>query len=168
MQDRTLNRYTPELRETVLRRFFQSEASARALSDEYGIPHSTLNGWIKRHKNQVMSEDESPADGRATDDRSPAEKFQLVVEAAALKDEQLGAFLRTHGIREGDLERWKQDALDGMSKTPKAAVSRKELQKVKRQLEKTEKKLGAANALLELQKKVQALWGEEDDSTPHK
>ena len=50
-------------------------------------------------------------EARSTDERSAVEKLPLLLKAKALPDEQLGAFLRESGIREGDLERWEQEAL---------------------------------------------------------
>jgi hypothetical protein len=62
----------------------------------------------------------------------------VVLEAAAIPDAELGAFLRTKGLHEAQLVEWRKHVTDAAScSTPHA------------------------------QKKVQALWGDEgDDTTP--
>jgi hypothetical protein len=104
---------------------------------------------------------------RSTDERAPEEKLRLLLKARALADEQLGEFLRREGIREGDLERWEQEALGGLQRGPSDAGKSRQIRELERRVHKSEKRLKEANALLELQKKVQALWGDEDDNTPH-
>ena len=103
--------------------------------------------------------------GRTPDDRTAQEKFALLLKARTLPDEQLGEFLRTEGLREGDLERWEQEALGGLEKGPSNEAQSRQVRELERQGRKTAKRLKEAEALLELQKKVQALWGDADDDT---
>ena len=103
----------------------------------------------------------------ASDKRSAAEKLRLVFTAKALSDEERGEFLRREGIHDDDLERWEEDALDGLEDEKTRAANRRRVRDLERQNKKQKKRLREAEALLELQKKVQALWGDEDDDTTH-
>ena len=99
-----------------------------------------------------------------------------------MSDGELGAFLRGKGIHMAQLEQWRAEGNE-VTSTPAPAAKKKrsskvtaeqrrirelekKLQSSERQLSRTEKKLRAANALLDLQKKVREIWGDGDDDTP--
>lgn len=99
---------------------------------------------------------------------SPSEKLRIIEQAAGLKDEELGAFMRREGLHDSDLEDMRAAALEGLA--PKVvkrgpSTAELELKKVKRELRRKEKALAEAAALLVLQKKFQALMEEEGDDT---
>ena len=158
--------FPPEVREAAVRRYLTTEISYRRLAAEISTSERSLRDWVKRHQaGQMKPPDEDLS--RSTDERAPEEKLRLLLKARALADEQLGEFLRREGIREGDLERWEQEALGGLQRGPSDAGKSRQIRELERRVHKSEKRLKEANALLELQKKVQALWGDEDDNTPH-
>ena len=138
--------------------------TARALSREVGVSQATLSTWLRRAKttgNTTMSQ--------RPQDKTPQDKFRLVMEAAALKEEELGAFLRREGIHSTHLEQWRSEMLGGLSPKPQSKRELRELKKKNKKLEKQLSRKDAAlaetAALLVLQKKVQDLWGDEDAST---
>lgn len=95
---------------------------------------------------------------------SPEEKLRIIMEASALSDEELGAFMRREGLHDADLEEMRAAALAGLQ--PKViqrgpSAQELELKKVKRELRRKEKALAEAAALLVLQKKFQALMEDE-------
>ena len=57
-----------------------------------------------------------------TDERSASEKLRLVLEARRLPELEQGVFLRREGIKDGDLERWEQEALSGLQAAPSQAA----------------------------------------------
>jgi hypothetical protein len=101
----------------------------------------------------------------ATDQRSAEEKLRLLVEASALTEQQLGEFLRREGLRDGDLERFRAEAMGGLGGQVHSEADLRRIQELERVNAKQGKRLREAEALLELQKKVQALWGAKDDDT---
>jgi len=100
-------------------------------------------------------------------DRSAEEKLRLVLQASQLDEEQLGAFLRREGIHEDHLRQWREAALGGLSSGGQALEERARvrIRGLEKELRRKDKALAEAGALLVLQKKVRALWGEEDDDT---
>jgi hypothetical protein len=105
------------------------------------------------------------AERRSTEQRSAEEKLRLLLEARALTEEQLGEFLRREGLHDGDLERWRAEALGGLGGQLHNDADRRRIAELERAALKQHKRLREAEALLELQKKVQALWGEKEDDT---
>ena len=95
-----------------------------------------------------------------------------MLEAAALSDEQLGAFLRSKGLHETHLQQWRLQMLNGLDKKSATAKkpkrSRAEAKKIKaleKELNRKDKALAETAALLVLKKKAQQIWGDEDDNT---
>lgn len=152
--------------------------SANALARESGISQATLSQWLldaaKLDAMKRTTRKHDAPDRPATpEDRTADERLQLVMEAARLSDEELGAFLREHGLHEAQLQEWRQAALDALAprrshQTPETRQLKQRLAATERELRRKEKALAEAAALLVLKKKVQDLWGDEDDDTPGK
>jgi len=85
--------------------------------------------------------------------------------ASQLSDAELGEFLRREGLRDGDLERFKAEALSGLGGAVHSPSDQRRIQELERVNVKQEKRLREAEVLLELQKKVQELWGAKEDDT---
>lgn len=95
----------------------------------------------------------------------------MVIETAAFNEEQLSAYCRRKGLYPEQITRWKEAAIDGNeSSRPLAKVEmqalkkdRKKIRRLERELSRKDKALAEAAALLILQKKAQAIWGEPED-----
>lgn len=156
--------------------------SATALSREVGVSQNSLSRWLreasvptptvppmaKKKKSQRSTSRKGSHRGRTAE-----EKLRIVLEASALSDEDLGAFLRREGLHEAQLEEWRAKAMEGATgalKAPHAKRSERtrEARKIKeleRELHRKDKALAEVAALLALKKKVQEIWGDEDDDT---
>lgn len=112
-----------------------------------------------------------PASGatRRLRERSAEEKLQIVNEAAKLSEAELGRFLREKGVFEIELLEWREMALAGLNREPAVRPATpaevKRARELERELRRKDKALAEAAALIVLKKKVQALWGDEDDDT---
>lgn len=141
------------------------------LADEVGVHQSTLSRWVKESgKTGTMSRKTIKSEGLRPDDKTPEEKFQLVMEASQLSDNKLGSFLREKGIHETQLERWRLEALGGLSThspsplpRPKNSSDSKRIKALEKELRRKDKALAEAAALLILKKKAEELWGDGDD-----
>ena len=165
--------------------------SAHALSAEIGVAQTTLSRWLreaesgsvenmkKKNKNKSKKKKENKANSGKTNDsiRRRAnvpleEKLQIVLEAAEKTEQQLGPFLRTKGLHESDLDRYREEVQKALSDIKKLGRQRNKdkqrLKEVEKELKRKEKALAEAAALLVLKKKVQAIWGDEDDDTAGK
>jgi transposase-like protein len=98
-----------------------------------------------------------------------SEKLRAVVEAAALSEQALGAFLRREGLHAAEVRQWREAAeaaLGGRSREKhQQAVDAKRMKALERELRRKEQALAEAAALLVLKKKVREIWGDEDDGT---
>jgi transposase-like protein len=154
--------------------------SASRLAEEVGISQPTLSRWLrdatqlgKEGKKDVKRREDLQAATVSPKDLPPAEKLRLVIEAAVLSDDELGAFLRRHGLHEAQLQEWRQmveeAALGALEKPgkrkPRQSPERKRIRDLERELNRKDKALAEVTALLALKKKLDALLGAEDDDT---
>jgi transposase len=170
--------YTTGFKTRMVQRMAGREGiSATALAKEVGVSQNTLSRWLREASvagPTMASMKKKPSSRNSSSrGRTAAEKFDIVLKAAALSDDELGAFLRREGIHEAQLEEWRAKAAEGATgalKAPHAKRSERtpEFRRIKdleRELLRKDRALAEVTALLALKKKVQELWGDEDDDT---
>jgi transposase-like protein len=155
--------YTEEFKNRVVQRYLSGSESSSEVAATEGIRAGTLRHWALQRQADAVKKNKPIA--QPVDERSAQEKLRLLFAAKGLPDSELGEFLRREGLREGDLERWEQEATDGLKPAAAGQATERQLREMEKRLHKTEKRLREAEALLDLQKKVQALWGAADDDT---
>jgi transposase len=148
----------------MVRKLMQPGApSATSLAKEVGITQATLSRWIRKHGTMVAMEK-----GKRSSDWTPEEKLRAIVETAHLTDEELGSYLREKGLHAANLEEWRKQSLLGMTEAALGGRRKKDpnaqrIKELERELLRKDKALAEASALLILKKKVEAIWGVEDD-----
>ncbi len=98
-------------------------------------------------------------------DWSAEEKLAAVLEAASLSEGELGAFLRSRGLHEAQLQQWRDQMVIGLEPKPAKRVETKRIRELEKELRRKDKALAETAALLVLKKKAQEIWGDEDDDT---
>lgn len=143
--------------------------SASQLAQEIGINQPTLSRWVRRASKVGSMRKQGNSLARRPQEWPAEEKLAVVTEAAALEGEALGALLRRRGVHQVQLESWRQQMLAGLE-MPKAKGSAgsapaRRVRELERELRRKDKALAEAAALLMLQKKARAIWGDADEST---
>ena len=131
------------------------------------MPYSTLHTWITMSMHKKMKTLDSKHACRPQEQTAEA-KLTIVIKTLTLTEAEQGAYCRSHGIYPQHLEEWKQQILAGLK--PMAYKDNKtehhqvmaENKKLKRELNRKEKALLKASALLLLKKKPTCL--PEDDA----
>jgi transposase-like protein len=155
--------------------------SASALSKQVNVPQSTLSKWLRMagvgpsygfpnnaHEYTKMAK---ITDSKRPNDWSAEDKLKVVLEASSLDDEQLGAFLRSKGLHQTHLDQWRLQMLNALQngfskkKSKRNNVDAKRIRALEKELRRKDKALAETAALLVLKKKVQEIWGDEDDPT---
>lgn len=150
--------------------------SIAELAAKTSVSESTLSRWLREATTvrRTMSDEQQnggrPPRARRPEDVSPGDKLRILREAARLDGPELGAYLRREGVHEADLERWRSTADEGalaaLAGRRQRSAEQKRVRKLESELRRKDKALAEAAALLVLEKKVQALWGDrEDDDT---
>jgi len=144
-----------------------------SLANDIGVSRSTLYRWASEADPLDLAVNSEPptftesmqrlANMKRPQDWNAEEKLAAVLEAASLSEEELGAFLRSRGLHEAQLQQWRDQMLVGLE--PKAAkrVETKRIKDLEKELRRKDKALAETAALLVLKKKAQEIWGDEDD-----
>ena len=99
------------------------------------------------------------------------ERLNIVVACSSLDDNELNVYCREQGIYPHHVKQWKLDFVNGNSAkesivlTSEMKVLRQENKTLKKELNRKDKALAETAALLVLQKKVHAIWGNDEDNS---
>jgi len=151
-------------------------SSATQLAGETGVAQATLSRWLKVASTvapKMARRDKQktpPTSPKRPQDLTAEEKLALVLEAATVPADELGAFLRRKGVHEAQLAEWRATATAALRPPSKrdrkaANVEARRVRDLERELARKEKALAETAALLVLKKKAQAIWGDGDDDT---
>ncbi len=154
--------FTQEFKQEIVKKILlPGGPSIPEMSRELGIVDSTIRQWVKKNaKAGVMSK---------SDLWTPEKKLQAVIETSSLDGEELGAYLREHGLHSEDLESWKQDFYRSQKgpgrprKDPDLAASQKREKSLEKDINRKNKVVAELSARIVLLKKSHLLWGEGED-----
>lgn len=153
--------------------------SLREVSNSLGIGVSTLTNWVVRSRNQElepvtdnnivslngMSKEKRPQDW------STEERLKIVIRCGSLDQEAINKLCREKGIFPHHVTKWQQDFEKGSSVEsqitgPSEMKNMKlEIKLLKQELNRKNRALAETAALLVLQKKAQAIWGNDEDNS---
>jgi transposase len=132
-------------------------ASAAQLARETGVRQQNLSRWLQEARSLPIMVDKPKA---AMREWTVEQKARVLAEACKLDGEELTAYLEREGVKLAEYEQWRI-ALDEGGRGS-ASIS-KRIRQLERELARKEKALAEAAALLVLKKKVQTLYGEDED-----
>ena len=143
--------------------------SVAELSRQEGISDVTLYTWRK----EAIARGEIVSGSGKLPEHWPAEaKLTTVIETATLSEIELSQYCREKGLYPEQAKAWKQACLDGQraalqqsqSEREQTKADKKRIRELERELNRKEKALAEAAALLVLRKKLNALWGDDGDN----
>lgn len=158
-----------DLKKEISQQFAKRKISAQQMAKDNNVCVKTLYNWAYKYGNYRFM-------GKSY---SIIQRVKLLIKYESLKDSEKGNFLRSNGLYDEDLNEWKNQIND-LPNTPttkdhtseKSMVSlmkaelkmtKKLIAKKNRELKDSDKKLKEANALLDLKKKVDALFENKDE-----
>ncbi len=162
-------RYSSKRKEAVLRKMMPPyNRPIKQLAEEEGISEATLFNWRKqaRERGLLMPSGDSGPEGWSAQD-----KFAAVLETAAFNEADLSEYCRKKGIYPEQLLQWRKacekandwDREANRRLKAEKKSDRQRILKLERELRRKEKALAETAALLVLQKKAQAIWGDPED-----
>ncbi len=130
------------------------------IAKETGLKTTTLYSWKRRYL-------KGKGNSKIKERYNKEERFHFIVESASLNEHEISEYCRSKGIYPGELVKWKNEFLKVSNPSDsvkdelsKERQNRKELEK---ELKRKEKALAEAAALLVLEKKLQAIWEEDEE-----
>lgn len=142
--------------------------SIAELSKKTGITQSTLYSWLKIARSSKPLD--IPKRVKRVSTWTKKEKLKALLDTANMSEEQLNAYCRKSGLYPPQLDQWKEELineLEGKGSSQKKSEQIKaleaEVHQLKKQLNRKDKALAEASAVLFLKKKAQELWGDRED-----
>lgn len=162
-------RYTEEFKAQIVRKMMPPNALTVAeVNRETGISGATLYNWRNDYRKKGNA---VPADSSNPESWSGENKLAVIIETAAMNEQELSEYCRRKGLYVEQIARWREAAIAGndsnerLSKAERQALQkeRKKNRRLSSELNRKEKALAETAALLVLKKKAQAIWGEDED-----
>lgn len=164
-----MKHYSQDYKQSVIAQMVPPHnRSVSELADEMGISQQTLYSWRNkaRKEGQVV-----PGDGKSSAQWSSADKFAVVLETAAMNEAELSEYCRSKGLYPEQVAEWKASCMQANASAQEitkanrvqAKQDEKRIKKLESELRRKDKALAETAALLVLQKKARALWGESKD-----
>ena len=164
-----MKKYSTEHKQAIIAKMMPPyNVRVSVLSEETGISQQTLYSWRNKAKREGLV---VPGDGKNPEKWSSQDKFSVVLETAAMNEAELSEYCRRKGLYPDQIADWKASCMQAnasaqeLTKTNReqSKKDKKKIKKLESELRRKEKALAEAAALLVLQKKAQALWGENED-----
>jgi transposase len=168
-----LTRYSNEEKSQVTTRMFPPEnATVTKLTKETGISKATLSKW----KLNATNSSGGVTTNNNIDKRSSGEKFLAVIESYAMNELDFSAYCREKGLYTEEVKAWREMCFKANAKndvnrqeqTNKellAEISKEKMRYIllEKELNRKEKALAEAAAILMLRKKAEAIWETKED-----
>jgi transposase-like protein len=153
--------YSDEFREQALVKVYnRGDRTIQAIADESNLSIHTLKNWMST---AASTDSPKPKPAKRPQDWRPEERLLALQESHGLNGEALNAWCRQQGLFAHQLAQWKSDFCtvtsprSGGDDSQTQRTLKAEIQRLERELNRKDKALAEAAALLILQKKVQAL-----------
>ena len=161
--------YSKEFKDSILRRMLPpNNESISTIAKEEGLSEQTLRNWRDRARKEGYA---APGTDSQPDNWSTQDKFLVVLETASMNEADLAEYARKKGLFVEQIRAWRDACVNANGGIAKEAArlnqelkdSQKERKKLEKELQRKEKALAEAAALLVLAKKANAIWGDPED-----
>jgi len=162
-------RYSEEKKAAALKRMMPPESCSPAkLSVELGISAASLYNWRVKARKEGLA---VPDSKQKPEQWSSANKFLIVAESLRLTETELSAYCRQKGLYVEQVKAWRlacetanESSEKNTAETRKALqAEKKRVRELERELQRKEKALAEAAALLILRKKLEAFYHQSED-----
>jgi len=157
-----MRQLTQEAKKTIVGKALnRKDKTLSEIAKEYSIGLSTLEKWIRQHKDGKpnIQAGEAPSSAQLTRE----EQFEHLLATSKLDDVRLGAYCRERGLYSFQLQQWKNEFMshDNKQKTQSELKALKSENKLlKQDLSRKDRALAETTALLVLKKKADLLFGD--------
>ena len=151
------------------------DRSLLEVADSLQVSLSSMNKWIALSREQAFEpknnvEFMSQLKEKRPQDWSLEERFQILIKSSGLEENEVSALCREQGIHVHHLQQWQKDFTSrkpsrSQSEKAELKVLKQENKLLKREVHRKDKALAETAALLVLQKKVHAIWGNDEDNS---
>jgi len=169
--------FTPSFRMHAVEKALgrSAETSLREIAEGLGVGKSTMNNWIVKSRNHELNS--VSADGmfrsnemvkeKRPQDWSLEERLEMVIGFGSLDEAAMNQLCRERGLYAHHVGQWREDFINGSAANERTDTKslKGEVRELKKELNRKDRALAETAALLVLQKKVSAIWGNDEDNS---
>ncbi len=161
--------YSKEFKDKIVSRMLPpNNESISSLSKEIQIGEQTLRNWRDKTRKSGVA---APGNNQNAQRWSSQDKFLIVIETAGMNEAEIAEYCRQKGIFLEEIKSWKDICLNANGGVAEEASrlnkelknKSKEIKDLEKELHRKEKALAETAALLVLRKKINAIWGTEQE-----
>jgi transposase-like protein len=161
--------YSKEFKNKIISRMLPpNNESVSQLSKETQIHEQTLRNWRSQARKSGIA---VPGNNQVAERWSSEDKFLIVLETSSMNEIELAEYCRKKGLYPEEVKSWKHVCMKANGGVAEEAsrlnkelkVKSKEVKNLEKELQRKEKALAETAALLVLRKKMNAIWGTEDE-----
>jgi transposase len=163
--DTKMAHISPEAKEAILAKALSRDGvTIKALAEQYGVGCSTLNKWLAKKRKLCLQNNR--IENKCSQSKIQIQPLEHILATENLDEEAIGAYCRIQGIHSFQLKQWRESLMTVSASTRENKYSkqnkelRDENKKLKKDLNRKDKALAEASALLILKKKAHTIWGE--------
>jgi transposase len=162
-------RYSEERKSAVMCKLLPPQnRSVVDVAREEGICEATLYNWRKRAREQG---EVVPGSGKKSEQWSGEAKLAVVIETAGLSEVELNEYCRGKGLYPEQVKAWRSACVSGadqegsrrQAEKAQAREDKKRIKALEKELRRKDSALAETAALLALRKKLNALWGDDEE-----
>jgi transposase-like protein len=166
-------KFSSEFKESLVAKVIvEPKRSIRSVANEAQVGVSSLHKWVHDtiRKTSSTHADSSSLIGTSSTNWSLANKLQAVIETASLSDDAKNRYCRQQGLYKNQLDQWKLEFMSKQDRSAKEMTNelktlRMQNKQLQRELQRKEKALAEASALLLLKKNLDHLWSVSEDNS---
>ena len=154
----TSRKFSPEFKQAIVKKLLsRGELTVEQFCQQNGLVLSTVRRWQSECANVSRMNHK-----KNKSKLSPENILKIISETYSLNDEDLGLYLRKHGLHTAQITEWRTSFLSSVNQ-PKIFINKKDERDLKindleKNLRKKDAALAEVSALLILQKKANLLW----------
>jgi transposase-like protein len=158
------SKYEDSFKDAMVQKMTGANArSANDLAEEVNVHQSTLSRWLRDY-GRFGSAGDRMSTKKRPQNWTAQEKMQAVIAYEGMDETEQGLYLRGQGLYSVDIQRWREEMLEALSKKRKTKDPKdRRIHELEGDLRRKEKALAETAALLVLKKKAQAIWGDSED-----
>ena len=155
--------YSKEFKDAIRSKILmRGNRTIAEVCEEAGVGVSAASNWLRPHAMASGMKKQ-----KSSNQWTPESKLKVLIETAQLSESELGAYLRKEGLYDTQLSEWKNEILSSMSSGQKKKPAKdgrdQRIKTLDREIQRKDKALAEASALLILQKKANLIWGNKDE-----
>jgi hypothetical protein len=162
-----MREYSKEFKDSLIARMLPpNNEDVQQLARDTGVPKDTLYSWRLKHRHGAA---DALARQVGSGDLNGEEKLAVVIETASLNEVELSEYCRRKGLYPEQVRAWRKACVQANAPSAprvdqtRARVQAQRVKQLEAEVRRKDKALAETAALLVLQKKVQAIWGDPED-----